>query len=82
MAKTNRSADPADHQGQHGPVARPDFAKLHIALIRRERFGMDVTLPEVDGPVALFDDDGQAVDDAIARHPARPDNNIDTGDVL
>ena len=38
-------------------VAKPDFAKVQIALIRRLRFGQDVEIPEIDGPVPLFDDD-------------------------
>lgn len=51
------------------PVAKPDYAKLHIALIRRQHFGMDVEVPELDGPVALFDDD-QDLEDATGRHPS------------
>jgi hypothetical protein len=49
-------------------VAKRDFAALHIALARRA-LGQPVEVPEVDGPVPLFDDD-QALADAVDRHPS------------
>jgi hypothetical protein len=46
------------------PVAKSDYARLHLALARRA-LGIPVEVPELDGPVAMFDDD-QAVEDAPA----------------
>jgi hypothetical protein len=77
--RPNRSANPADHVGQGGPVAKPDYARVQIALIRRERFGQDVEVPDLDGPVELFDDDLEALEAAVADHPARGVTNVDTG---
>jgi hypothetical protein len=51
------------------PVAKRDFSKVQIALIRRQHFGADVEVPELDGPVPLFDDDDDLAD-ALNRHPA------------
>lgn len=63
------------------PVAKADFARLHLALARRA-LGIPGEVPELDGPVALFDDDGQAVAEAVARHPARQVADVEAGDVL
>jgi hypothetical protein len=48
-------------------LAKPDYARVHLALARRA-LGIPVEVPELDGPVALFDE--QAVDDAAGRHPS------------
>lgn len=53
------------------PIARKDFARLHLALARRN-LGIVVDVPDLD-------DDHAAqleLDQAIARHPARPIENI------
>ena len=75
--RPNRSENPADHLGQAGPVAKPDYARVQIALIRRERFGQNVEVPELDGPLELFDDDLEGLDAAVADHPARPIARVD-----
>lgn len=51
--------------------AKRDYAHLHLALARRA-LGLTVKLPDLDGPVPMFDDDNQAIEEAKARHPARP----------
>ena len=47
------------------PTAKRDYAAVHLALARRA-LGQDVDVPDLDGPVALFDD----LDAAVDRHPA------------
>jgi hypothetical protein len=49
-------------------VAKKDFARLHIALARRA-LHINVEVPEVDGPVALFDD-AEGLAEAVDRHPS------------
>jgi hypothetical protein len=51
--------------------AKRDFAALHIALARRA-LGIPVELPDVDGPIPLFDESDE-LDAAITRHPAGGD---------
>jgi hypothetical protein len=54
----------------------------HAVFPRGRRVAQDLELPEVDGPVPMFDHDDQALDEAKARHPARPVTNVHTGDAL
>ena len=56
-------------------LAKPDYVKVHLALARRA-LGLVVDVPDLDGPVAMLDADDQAIDDAKARHPARPIQNV------
>lgn len=51
--------------------AKKDFAKVHLALARRA-LGLVVDVPELDDDQA----DQLELDQAIARHPARPIENI------
>jgi hypothetical protein len=41
------------------PIAKRDIAALHIAAGRRA-LGIPADIPELDGPVPLFDSDGDA----------------------
>lgn len=55
-------------------AAKSDYAQVWMAYIRRQLAGDHDTLP----PAQLFDDHDQALDEAKARHPARPVANVDS----
>jgi hypothetical protein len=59
--------------------AKRDYAKLHLALARRS-LGQAVEVPDLDGPLELFDDDLEGLEASVADHPARPiERVVDTG---
>ena len=59
-------------------AAKSDYAAVWMAYIRRQLAGDHDTAP----PAQLFDDNDQALEDAKARHPARPVQNVHTGEAL
>ena len=59
-------------------TAKADYAEVWMRYIRRQLAGDHDTAP----PAQLFDDNDQALEDAKARHPARPVQNVQTGEAL
>ena len=55
-------------------TAKPDYAHVWMAYIRRQLAGDHDTAP----PAQLVDDNDQALEAAKARHPARPVENVDS----
>jgi hypothetical protein len=53
-------------------VAKADFARLHIALARRA-LGRPVDIPQIDGPVPMFDVDADELAESADRHPSGGD---------